>query len=109
MIKDKNIIGKGLLEEVLTTAPNVKSVQWICKSNYGFSRDLEFYVHGKKYVIEWWVNGSYLYFNEGAMFSFDNVKVSGTWPNRFKTNLQFYQDGKVVAIIPLEQYSKKDA
>ena len=34
----------------------------------------------------------------------DNFEFSGTWPNYFKNNLQFYYGKDVVCILPVEEY-----
>ena len=37
---------------------------------------------------------------------FDDVEYSGTWPNQFKSNLQFKARGVVVAVLGIEKYDK---
>lgn len=96
------------LETLLVNAPNVTGVAWINKEKYGFSRECEFHVRGARYEVRWFTNTCYLKIGE-AEICFDQIKVTGTWPNNFKTNLQFYQDRyndepSVVAIIPIEEY-----
>ncbi len=104
-IKQKN--AKELKDELYNTiknAPNVTEVEWINKGEYGFSRTLSFVIRDRKYKIERMWNLSKLIFEDGSVVLFDKCRVSGTWPNRFKTNLQFYLDKGPIAIIPIEEY-----
>ncbi|WP_393965778.1 hypothetical protein [Exiguobacterium sp. S22-S28] len=96
------------LETLLVNAPNVTGVAWINENKYGFSRECEFHVRGMRYAIRWFTNICYLIIGEAEVL-FEELKVTGTWPNSFKTNLNFYQDrydGEpgIVAIIPIEEY-----
>lgn len=100
----KYIIQKDDLETLLNNAPNVTDVEWINLTNCGYSRLIQFVVKGIIYRIEWWTNVSYLQTQEGLVIPFESIKISGTWPNRYKTNLQFYAKGEVAAILPLEEY-----
>ena len=55
--------------------------------------------------IEWWDNISYLIVESNEMkIPFDNLEISGTWPNGYKNNIQFSYNGSVCCIIPLEKY-----
>ena len=74
------------------------------ESKTDFDRTIKFSVRGKDYEIEWYKNISYLYIGE-VKIPFYNVSVSGTWPNRFKNNLQFvYAGGETICIMPIEEY-----
>lgn len=102
---------KEQLETLLVNAPNVTGFAWINESKHGFSRECEFHVRGVRYEIRWFINTCYLKIAE-AEICFDQLAVSGTWPNNFKTNLQFYRDRygdepSVVAIIPIEEYKSQ--
>lgn len=97
-------IDRGRLFETLINAPNVTDVEWIDHYKSGYSRTLKFIVENTTYRIEWWKNVSYLNTANDLQIPFEYVEVSGTWPNGYKTNLQFYRDGEVVAILPLEEY-----
>ncbi|GAA0348210.1 hypothetical protein GCM10008931_44370 [Oceanobacillus oncorhynchi subsp. oncorhynchi] len=94
---------KELLYNTIKNAPNVSYAEWIDSDDYGYSNRLEFIVKNKSYIIVWYWNESKLYFQNG-LFCFDKVEVSGTWPNDYKNNLQFYLNGRVVGVIPLEEY-----
>jgi len=80
-----------------------------------FDREHEFSVRGVRYKIEWWTNICYLYIDE-VIIPFGFMELSGTWPNRFKTNIQFMDRAprgvfdlpEKVCIIPLEEW-KSDA
>lgn len=98
------IISKEELERVLKNAPNVEDVEWINHGKFGFSREIRFVVNGIVYEIEWWKNISYLKTRDGLVVQFKNLKVSGAWPNSYKTNLEFHKDGEIVAVLPLEEY-----
>lgn len=100
------VIEKDVLKNVLAFAPNVTDVEWINFDTNGFSRTIQFKANEITYKIEWWSNISYLQTNSGLVVPFENVEVSGTWPNRYKTNLQFYNKGVTVAILPLEKYKE---
>lgn len=95
---------KDELYNTISNAPNVRGVEWINKDKNGFSRELSFKVNGKTYKIIWMWNESSLFFDDDSMFRFNKCIISGTWPNRYKTNLQFYLDKRPIAIIPIEEY-----
>ena len=61
---------------------------------------------GATYNIEWWSNISYLLLPNDMVIPFSSVEVSGTWPNEYKNNLQFYHNGEICAILPIEHYGK---
>lgn len=88
-------------------SPFVTEVQWIKHDEHGFSRRIQFVINGIVYRIEWWKNISYLQTQEDLQIPFEYVEVSGTWPNGYKTNLQFYTKGEAVAILPIEKYKEE--
>ena len=87
--------------EIIQSAPTVKNVE------IQSPRTIRFSVDEKEYRIEWYWNQSYLYFENDAMFLFQRVSLSGTWPNHYKTNLQFTQRSETIAIIPLVPYENQ--
>jgi hypothetical protein len=74
-----------------------------------FDRDIDFTIIrcGTGYKISWWSNVAYLYVGDSFQLPFDDLEVSGTWPNNFKTNLQFEYNKNKCAIIGLEGYPKE--
>ena len=68
------------------------------------NRSFKFIAFDKTYLIEWWKNLCYLYIDD-VQIPFEQVKITGTWPNRYKNNLQFYYNGEVCAILPIEKYN----
>ena len=86
-------------------SPEITETGWVEQDKYGFSRVYAFTVRGVKYVIECWANLCYLKCGELEIV-FDSFNFSGTWPNGFKRNLQFYFNGKTIAILPVEEYQK---
>lgn len=71
------------------------------------NRMRSFVVNSQFYTIEWWKNVCYLY-SGGLMIVFCNAVQSGTWPNTFKTNLQFQNEhGTTMAVIGIERYTAK--
>lgn len=86
-------------------SPEITEAGWVEHDKYGFSRVYAFMVRGAKYAIECWANLCYLNCGELAVV-FDHFEFSGTWPNSFKKNLQFYFNGKTIAILPVEEYQK---
>ena len=50
---------------------------------YGFSREIKFEVYGQIYVIDWWINQSYLHignFNRSAQIPFKYLYLDTTFP-----------------------------
>ena len=98
----------GLFDEVSKIghlSSKITEAGWVDHDKYGFSRVYTFTVRGVKYTVECWSNLCYLNCGELAVV-FDHFEFSGTWPNSFKKNLQFYFNGKTVAILPVEEYQK---
>lgn len=87
--------------EAVLVHPNIILVQ--NDSTEGFNRDRKFIVGGVLYTIEWWCNICYLH-SGNLQIPFHSVERSGTWPNRAKTNLQFYYHKEVCCILPIERY-----
>ena len=97
-------MNKERVEEILQSSEFIKFNGWIKKDkDSGFSRTCSFSVRGVDYEIEWYCNYSELRCGE-MLVLFDNFHITGTWPNHFKNNLQFYFRGKVCAVIPVEEY-----
>lgn len=68
-----------------------------------FKRRFEFSINDIPYTIEWFYNVSNLYLPGGCQLLFDTFKISSSWPNDAKLNLQFYNDrGETVFLIPLD-------
>lgn len=61
-------------------------------------------LNGTDYKITWYCNISYLSDREGLTIPFDQLSITGTWPNQYKNNLQLYYKGNVCCILPLEEY-----
>ena len=53
--------------------------------------------------FEWWSNIAYANVS-GVKIVFDEITVSGTWPNSYKTNINLKRNGSVCAVIPTEVY-----
>lgn len=60
-------------------------------------------MRGGRYEVEWYVNVSYLYVGE-LQIRFDDLFITGTWPNNFKNNIHFISCGEIVAILPITEY-----
>lgn len=90
------------LDKILTH-PNINVKPSIPRDAH-FDRFRYFTLDGTEYVIEWWVNICYLNIG-GVIIPFNSVQQSGTWPNRAKLNLQFYdKQSNICCVIPLEKY-----
>lgn len=101
MNKEYNTIKLETLFSVLNSHKNITNV-----SEGASFRHILFTINGFDYHIEWFINQCYLHYNMLTV-CFNNVKLSGTWPNKAKQNLQFYDaEGNPVAIIPVEEYSE---
>lgn len=104
-IKQENASAlKDSLFTRIESAVGADNVAWINVGEYGFSRTLQFTVRGREYIVYWSWNESTLEINGEVEVRFNSVKKSGTWPNEFKTNLQFSLNGVITAIIPVEAY-----
>lgn len=70
-----------------------------------FSRVRKFKTLDQEYKIIWHCNICYLH-SGNMQISFNTVKLSNTWPNRSKMNLQFYLNGNEtpVCIVKIEDY-----
>ena len=58
-----------------------------------------------RYHILWYANIAYLYAEGDMQIPFDDLKITGSWPNGYKTSLQFYYNGQVCCILPIEEYN----
>ncbi|MFD1450868.1 hypothetical protein [Oceanobacillus sojae] len=106
-IKQENASAlKDLLYQTIKDAPKVINAEWINENEHGFTRTLSFTVNNKKYIIDWMWNESSLHFDGDSLFMFDKVEVSSSYPNGYRTNLQFYLHGRIIAVIPLEKYGE---
>ncbi|MGL6201133.1 MAG: hypothetical protein ACRC3H_19610 [Lachnospiraceae bacterium] len=97
---------KERVEKIGKWADIIKPIGWINEDEHGFSREWAFEVRGAEYIVEWWPNMCLLKCGELTVL-FDEFRYSGTWPNRFKTNIHFYYNGKICAIIPIEPYDEQ--
>lgn len=95
------------LEDLMESNPNIKSSGWTNPDKHGFCRTYEFEVRGATYEIEWYCNYSELRCGEMIVL-FDNFKIDNTWPHHYKNNLQFYRNGKVCCVIPIEEYKEQE-
>jgi len=87
--------------KVLLSHPNIHYAKY---EGPDFRRTFAFSVKGNFYSIVWYRNIMTLYFNGGGELKFASFELSGTWPNRARWNLQFYDDrGETVCIIPVEE------
>lgn len=92
------------IENILTSSQYIQFNGWINPDGIsGFSRICSFAVRGVEYKIEWYCNYSSLFCGE-MLVIFDNFRISGTWPHHFKNNIQFYRNGEICAVIPIEEY-----
>jgi len=93
------------LEALLKSHKNIKDVENKQPDTGEFNRDFRFKVSGNQYLITWWKNVCYLHIDTRCFIIFNQVEISGTWPNRAKNNLQFMNAaGDKVCILPIEQY-----
>jgi hypothetical protein len=97
------------IEDILNTLSMVGCCEFIyercppCPNSY-FSRDIRIScINNVEISIEWWVNQSYVDIL-GCKIPFKHIEISGTWPNRYKTNMQFYNGTESPClIIPIER------
>lgn len=97
---------KETVEKILASSKYIQFNGWINPDEYGFSRTCSFTVRGVEYRMEWYCNYSTLYCGE-MLLIFDNFRIDNTWPHHYKDNLQFYRNGNVCAVIPIEEYPKE--
>lgn len=72
-------------------------------SELGFNRIIHFKIRGVSYSIVWFENLLTLNIGEVEV-KFTSVEFSGTFPNKFKMNLQFKHGKDCVCIIPVKEY-----
>lgn len=94
------------LDKVLSSYPTIEIIPAPESADpTEFLRDRYFKVNGEEYRIEWWVNICYLYIGENVQICFKSIKVSDTWPNDAKMNLQFYDEkNNVCAILKIDNH-----
>lgn len=92
--------------KLLKSNKYIENVVYEEASGGNFNREISFVVRGIEYKIEWWINLCYLKIGEFSM-TFNKLELHGCWPNRFKNNLEFLDDDKVVGILPVEEYENK--
>ena len=85
---------------------NIEKVESFKLNDSEFERWRSFKIMEEEYDIEWWVNGCYLH-HRNLTIPFDLMIQSGTWPNKYKLNLQFYHNDNICCIIPLKEYGEK--
>ena len=108
---NRESIGKLLRYPGITLRNGCRNFYVEPENRTGYHRNFYFTIRGIKYRIEWWSNVRYLLVGEReeVQIPFDNFRLSGTWPNHFRTNLQFYDTaGEVVCIVPIEPYEKEE-
>lgn len=86
----------------LSECTHLKDVKWIDEDRYGFSRTVSFNARGNTYKIIWFWNESILSINDEIQIRFNDIEISNTWPNNFKTNIHFSLNGNIVAVLPIE-------
>jgi len=69
-----------------------------------FNRNRVFIVNGKEYKIRWYINLSYLFY-EDLTIPFVSMRRQNTWPHNSKMNLQFYdKNNEVCCILKIDDY-----
>ena len=70
-----------------------------------YNRVIKFTAFNVEYKIVWWTNVSYLYIGN-VQIVFNNIDVSGSWPNKFKLNINFTTPAGTVCILPIKEYEE---
>lgn len=68
-----------------------------------YNRTIEFTALGLEYKIVWFVNISRLYIGH-VQVMFNSIDIGGTWPNSFKSNINFRDNKGTVCVLPIEEY-----
>jgi len=89
---------KETIERVLESSNYIQFNGWINPDKYRYSRICSFTVRGVEYKIEWLLGCSRLYCGEMFLL-FDNLRISDD-----KNELQFCRNGRICAVIPIEEY-----
>lgn len=88
----------------LSHSKNIKNIERFARGDELFQRKVKFQIEDQDYVIEWFPNGSYIYIGN-AQVAFEKLRFYGTWPNRYKNNLQFYNEyDRIVCVIGVDKY-----
>lgn len=97
------------MEELLKVIEN-SNVEYK-KGNFGelnekldLVRDLNFSVNNVNYRINWYHNLMTLFISDNVEVKFTRIEHSGTYPNGYMRNLQFYYCEHCVCLIGLEKY-----
>lgn len=93
--------------ESIADHPAIDNFKWVRPDETKFTRTCEFYIRGVRYEVQWFVNYSNLYVGEMQIL-FDDIRIDGCWPNKFKENLGLLMNGQVAAIIPLIEYPNRN-
>lgn len=56
---------------------------------------------GIKIIFEWYANLCNAYIGNIKIHGFNNITISGNWPNAFRTNLELRKNNNIIAIIPI--------
>ena len=91
------------LDKVLRSNPAIENLQRFSEGRELFERYFSFSVRNQQYKITWHRNLMLLNIGEFELI-FDEVKLASTFPRCYKNFLQFYNDDKLIAAIPLELY-----
>jgi hypothetical protein len=71
---------------------------------YGFYRQFMLNCLGKNIIFEWYTNLCSAYIDDIQIFGFDNIEITGTFPNKYKMNIELKKNGNVICIIPIQKY-----
>ena len=95
-----------LIEVLKDSGVTLLNEHQFCKldASLGLVRNIDFTVDGDSvYSIIWFKNMLTLTTSCGLEVMADKVRHSGTWPNNYRTNLQFYNYGKTIAVIGIKK------
>jgi len=97
---NKKSIGRQELLEKLKSHESIKEPYSRGAREFGFT------VGGKEFRIEWWINVSYLKTQCNCTIPFNDLEISGSWPNASKKNMYFKYYGEACCILPVEAWEK---
>ena len=81
--------------------PTIKNIAKV--GDEYFKRWRHFTVGEHQYRIEWWKNVSYIHCPGNVIVPFHRMRVTNTWPNHSKMNLQFeYGNTDTCCIIKID-------
>ena len=89
--------------KILLKHPALKNVKNYSLENSILERHFSFEALFHEFQIKWYANVATLY-HHGIEIRFDDIKIKSTWPNKFKTNIHLFNNGEIIAIIPIETY-----